>query len=105
MTLDGYVYNVNVVCSLLLQRANHSLSVVLQSFGQPCTKTRDHSQALSWNELVRPLSEEKQAQLTWTAHSRHADNAKFGFLNLQKSSNTNSTGPGLSNSSMCSCAM
>lgn len=88
MTLDGFVYTVNVVCSVLLQRANHSFLVLLT----PCTQTWGYSQALSWNELVHPVSEEEQAQLTLTAHSRRTNNAKFIFFNLWKSSNTNSTG-------------
>lgn len=41
-----------------------------------------------------------QAQLTWTAPSRQGDSAKFGSLNLGEPSNTNSTGPGLSSSSI-----
>lgn len=105
MTLNGKAYPASVVCSLSLQRASHSLLVLLQSFGQPWTQPWDHSQALSWNEQVHPLSEQEQAQLIWTAHSRHADDAKFGFLNQLKSSNTNPIDPGLLNSPIRSCAM
>lgn len=41
-----------------------------------------------------------QAQLMWTAPSRQGDSTKFGSLNLGEPSNTNSTGPGISSSSI-----
>lgn len=90
---------------LILFVSREQTTVSQFCFGQPRTQTWVQSQALFQNELVHPLSKEEQAQLTWTTPSRHADNAKFGFLNLQKSSNTNSTGPGLSNASMHSCVV
>lgn len=104
MTLNGKAYIANEVCSLLLQRASHSLLFLLQSFGLLWILPWDHSRALSQNEQVHPLSEQEQAQLIRTADSRHADDAKFSFLNQWKSSNTDTTDPGISNSSIHSCA-
>lgn len=102
MTLKGYVL-LSMGFSRFCSREQTTVSQFCSSLLESCAYRPEFSPRLSSGMtqcIPAQLPSPCQAQLTRTAPSRQADSATFGSLNLGEPSNTNSTGPRLSNSSM-----